>query len=386
MPTRVIVRLPNWLGDTVMAVPALRALRTGWPEARILAAGPWAPVLAGQELADVLVSYPRAWRGRLATADTVRAFAGEIVILLPHSFEAALVARYWSARRRIGFAVGGRSLLLTDRVPWPVPRLHQIDEYLGLVAHLGLAVESRVPSLAPLPAEHEMRVRARRLLDDAAARSHGPRVGVHLGADYGPSKLWPFARVVEGCRALAASGLTPVLLGSPRDAALADAVAAATEAASLVGRDDPAMLPALLSELDALVAGDTGVTHLAAALDTPVVALFGPTDPALSAPRGPATVLTHAVPCAPCFYRECPIEHPCLDGISASRVVAAVTTALAPRGQREGSPIEGGRGGSPTDGERGQREESRTDGGRGQREESRTDGGRGGRPEPPTFK
>jgi heptosyltransferase-2 len=183
MPTRVIVRLPNWLGDTVMAVPALRALRTGWPEARILAAGPWAPVLAGQELADVLVSYPRAWRGRLATADTVRAFAGEIVILLPHSFEAALVARYWSARRRIGFAVGGRSLLLTDRVPWPVPRLHQIDEYLGLVAHLGLAVESRVPSLAALPAEHETRVRARRLLDDATARSHGPRVGEHLGAD-----------------------------------------------------------------------------------------------------------------------------------------------------------------------------------------------------------
>ena len=127
MPTRVIVRLPNWLGDTVMAVPALRALRAGWPEARILAAGPWVQVMAGQELADVLVSYPRAWRGRLATADAVRAFAGEIVILLPHSFEAALVARYWGARRRIGFAVGGRSLLLTDRVPWPVPRLHQIE-------------------------------------------------------------------------------------------------------------------------------------------------------------------------------------------------------------------------------------------------------------------
>ena len=186
MPTRVIVRLPNWLGDTVMAVPALRALRTGWPEARILVAGPWAEVMAGQELADVLVSYPRAWRGRLATADAVRAFAGEIVILLPHSFEAALVARYWGARRRIGFAVGGRSLLLTDRVPWPVAGLHQIDEYLGLVAHLGLAVESRVPSLAPLPAEHEMRVRARRLLDDATARRHAPRVGdglIRLDAD-----------------------------------------------------------------------------------------------------------------------------------------------------------------------------------------------------------
>jgi heptosyltransferase-2 len=331
MPDRVIVRLPNWLGDTVMAVPALRALRAGWPEARILAAGPWAHTLAGQSLADVLVSYPRAWRGRLATADTVRSFGGQIVILLPSSFEAAVAARYWSAPRRIGFAIGGRSLLLTDRVPVPAPRLHQVDEYLRLVEHLGVAVESRVPTLAPPPADDEARVRARRLLDGVATHTPGPRVGVHLGADYGPSKLWPLARVVEGCRALAAAGMVPVLLGTPRDAAIAEEVVAATAAASLVGRDDPALLTALLSELDALVAGDTGVSHLAAALGTPVVALFGPTDPVLSAPRGTATVLTHPVPCAPCFYRACPIEHPCLNGISAARVVDAVTTALAIR-------------------------------------------------------
>src|SRR5260370_576952 len=160
MPARVIVRLPNWLGDTVMAVAALRAPRAGWPGAPILAPGPWGQIIAGTKL---------------------------------------------------GGGAGGR------------------------------------------------------LLDDATARTHGPRVGVHLGADYGPSKLWPFARIVEGCRALAAAGLTPVLLGSPRDAALADAVAAATEAASLVGRDDPTVLPALLRELDALGAGDTGVTPPAAA-------------------------------------------------------------------------------------------------------------------------
>ena len=328
MPDRVIVRLPNWLGDTVMAVPALRALRAGWPQARILAAGPWARILAGQDLAEILVSYPRAWRGRVATADAVRTFDGEIAILLPHSFEAALAARYWRARQRVGFAVGGRSALLTDRVPWPTTRLHQVDEYLRLVEHLGLSADSRVPSLVPPPTEHDTRVHVRALLDDAIGATHGPRVGVHLGADYGPSKLWPRARVIEGCRALRAAGLTPVLLGSPRDAALAEAIVAATETASLVGRDAPTMLPALIDELDALVAGDTGVSHLAAALGTPVIALFGPTDPGLSAPRGPATVLTHPVPCAPCFYRVCPIEHPCLDGIAAARVVNAVVAAL----------------------------------------------------------
>ena len=99
---------------------------------------------------------------------------------------------------------------------------------------------------------------------------------------------------------------------------------ATAPAVSLVGRDRPALLPALLSELDVLVSGDTGVAHLAAALGTPVVTLFGPTDPRLSAPRGPGRVMTHPVPCAPCFYRTCPIEHPCLLGITGAAVLDAV--------------------------------------------------------------
>jgi heptosyltransferase-2 len=169
------------------------------------------------------------------------------------------------------------------------------------------------------------------LLDEASDPGHGPRVGIHLGADYGPAKLWPVRRVVDGCRALTAAGVVPVLLGAPRDLPPAEAIVAETGVASLVGRDEPALLPALLAELDALVAGDTGVSHLAAALGTPVIALFGPTSPALTAPRGPATVLTHPVPCAPCYYRVCPIEHPCLDGIRADRVAEAVVAALDAR-------------------------------------------------------
>ncbi|HYE91801.1 MAG TPA: lipopolysaccharide heptosyltransferase II [Terriglobales bacterium] len=337
-PTRVIVRLPNWLGDTVMAVPALRALREGWPDARVLVAGPWAPLLAGQGVADTLVSYPRGWRGRLATADTVRDFRGELAVLLPNSLEAALAARYWGARRRVGFATGGRSALLTDRVRMPSPRAHQVDEYLMLVRHLGLAAASTVPALTPPPADSEPRLRVRALLRDALGESAPPIVGLHLGAEYGPAKLWPAARVIEACRALVAAGRAPVLLGAARDAALAATIAGATGVASLVGKDEPALLPALLSELDALVAGDTGVAHLAAALGTPVVTLFGPTDPALTAPRGTVTTLTHPVPCAPCFYRRCPIEHPCLANITAEQVVEACR-------KLSHEPVHGGRGG-----------------------------------------
>jgi heptosyltransferase-2 len=329
----VAVRLPNWLGDTVMAVPALQAVRSAWPQAQVLAAGPWASLLAGQGLADVLVDYPRGWSGRLRSADSVARFAPELAILLPNSLESALAAWYWGARRRVGFAGGGRGELLTDAVPPPVPRLHQVDEYRLLVERCGATASSRVPTLSPPGTDSAERVEARRLLEEAEAPVAGRslRIGVHLGAAWGPAKLWPVERVIEFCRLAAAEGAAAILLGAPADAATASAIVSAAPATlSLVGRDRPALLPALLGELDVLVAGDTGVAHLAAAVGTAVVTLFGPTDPRLSAPRGRATVLTHAVPCAPCFYRTCPIEHPCLRGVEPARVWASVAALAVP--------------------------------------------------------
>jgi heptosyltransferase-2 len=339
MIATLAVRLPNWLGDTVMAEPAVRALRRAHPQARVLLAGPWATVLGGQGLADTLVTYPRAWSGRLASADVVRRFAPDTAVLLPNSFESALSAWYWGAGRRIGFAAGGRALVLTDEVPVPEPRHHQIDEYLMLAARCEAAADGVEPRLVPPPADGALRAEARALLDEVGARSGRRPIGIHLGAAYGPAKTWPAERVAECCRLLDADGARAVLLGTPDEAPAAASIAAVAPAAVLAGRDRPALLPALLAELDALVSGDTGVAHLAAALGTPVIALFGPTDPALSAPRGHAVTLTHPVPCAPCFYRVCPIEHPCLRGLEARRVRDALRPLLegasrAARGRR----------------------------------------------------
>jgi len=326
MRDTLIVRLPNWLGDTVMAVPALRALRAARPDARVALVGPWATLLAGHGLADVLVPYARSWGARLAKWDEVRALAAAEAILLPSSFESALAAWYWKASRRVGFDAGGRRALLTDAIPVPAPREHQIDEYALVVAGLDVEVPDRVPRLTPPADDSPERSTIRRLLAEAgAARDGHPIVGIHLGAAYGPSKLWPRERVAELCRMLSARGEIPLLLGTGDDRVAAERIAGETSARSLVGRDRPELLPALLAELDALVCGDTGVGHLAAAGGTPVVALFGPTDPRLSAPRGPVRVITHPVACAPCFYRACPIEHPCLRGIDA----AAVADTLA---------------------------------------------------------
>jgi len=328
----VAVRLPNWLGDTVMAVPLLAAVRAAWPEARVLAAGPWAPLLAGQGLAEVLVEYPRSWSGRLRAADTVSRFGPDLAFVLPNSFESALAAWYWGARRRIGYAAGGRSELLTDVLPIPAPRRHQIDEYLALVEHAGVPVVTREPRLVPPEASSAERAEALRLLDAAGVppRRLARRFGIQLGAAYGPAKLWPLERVIEFCRLLTARGVTPILLGTPGEAPAAARVCAAAAVPSLVGRDRPALLPALLTEIDALVSGDTGVGHLATALGTPSVTLFGPTDPALSAPRGRGAVVTHPVPCAPCFYRACPIEHPCLRGVTPEEVHARAAALLEP--------------------------------------------------------
>lgn len=335
MPGRLSVRLPNWLGDTVMAVPALRALREALAGTEILLAGPWARLLDGQGLADTLVVYPRSWRGRLRAAGRVRDFDADTVLLLPNSLEAAAAAVLWGGRRRVGFARGGRSWLLTDAVEPPRPRLHQADEYARLVERLDVAVGPRDPKLAPPAADSPERERVRALLAAAGAPAGGQGrrlVGVHLGAAYGSAKVWHRARVAEFCTLLGGTGDVAVLLGAPEDAPAVAEVLAAAPAVSLVGRDSPELLPALLAELDALVSGDTGVAHLAAALGTPAVVLFGPTDPELTAPRGPVAVVRHAVPCAPCFYRACPIDHPCMRLLEAATVSARVDALAARRG------------------------------------------------------
>ena len=250
MPESVIVRLPNWLGDTVMAVPAIRALRQALDGERLLLAGPWAAVLGDQALADVLVTYPRSWSGRLSTADTVRGFGGTTAVLLPTSLEAAASALYWGARRRIGFAMGGRRWLLTDPVPLPEPRLHQVDEYARLVERLGVAVDVRAPRLEPPAAASPERRRVRALMREALVQEPvgaARRVGVHLGAAYGSAKVWDPACVVELCRLLGSRGTTVVLLGAASDVPFVEAVGRATRAPSLAGRDGPELLPALLA-------------------------------------------------------------------------------------------------------------------------------------------
>jgi len=326
----LVVRLPNWLGDTVMALPSLAALKAARAEALVVAVGSWAPILTGQGVADVLVGYPRDRRQRQRLAGALRAMRPDAAVLLPNSFEAALAARRWGARVRLGYDTDMRGFLLTHLLDLPDPRRHQVDEYAGLLEAAGIATPSTVPTWRLADDGTALAVTA--LLDEAGCAGGRALVGLHLGAAFGSSKQWAPEAFAELAGRLGDRGLQPVLIGSPADQAMAARITelAGAPLPSTVGRDRPGMLPQLLSRLHCLVASDTGVAHLAAALGVATVTLFGPTDPRLTAPRGRAAAsLEGPAPCAPCFLPRCPIDHVCMRAISAASVAEAVDRARA---------------------------------------------------------
>lgn len=328
----LVVRAPNWLGDSVMALPTLRALRAGVRHGRITLVGPWAEIFRDQAVADQVIPYPRSLPRRFALARPLRARGADTALLLPNSFESAVAAWSWGARRRVGFATDNRAWLLTHPVPAPRPRRHQVDEYLQLLEVFTLGPGETVPTWYLTPGPEDTTVA--RLLSETGIEQGAPLVGLHLGAAFGPSKLWPRERWASLAQALVRNGLTPVLLGSPAErGAAADVLKrCSARVASVVGRDSPALLPRLLSRFALLVSGDTGVGQLAAALDVAVITFFGPTDPRLTAPRGSRVrTIAKDVPCAPCFLPRCPIDHPCMRGISVDEVLAAALALVRPR-------------------------------------------------------
>ena len=331
MSAAIVVRTPNWLGDTVMALPMLAALRAAEPGARITLVGRWATLLAGQGVADVALPYPRPLAARRRLARALAAERADVAVLLPSSLESALAAWRWRAARRVGYATDGRAPFLTDALPMPEPRLHQVDEYAALLAPLGVSGAAPAPAWT-LRRDPALDAEVARLLAEAGLGADARLVGLHLGAAFGSSKLWPAEAFGRLAQRLTAAGLTPVLLGTAEDTTTAAAVARAAGAplASLVGRDRPVLLPRVLARFGCLVSGDTGVAHLAAAVDVATVTLFGPTDRRLTAPRGgKSRILDGSAPCTPCFLPRCPIDHVCLTRIEPDEVLREIRRAVA---------------------------------------------------------
>jgi heptosyltransferase-2 len=341
---KVMVFSPNWLGDAVMALPAVANIRRHPPVGRLVVAarpgvaGLWR-IVAG---VDEVVVIPRArgmarWRMLGENAAALRRAAADAAVLLPNSPQAALMARRAGIPERWGYRGNLRGWLLTRAVPRPRGRVHQADFYRHLTAALGIANGDRVPRLDVPPAIIE----AARAMLAAAGWTPGRRLlGLAPGAAYGGAKRWPPERFAAVAAELSRShGLVPVLLGAEGDRPAACAIeaelgrignaGAAGLAMNLAGQTDVPQLAGVLALCAAFVSNDSGAMHLAAAVGAPVVALFGPTDERVTAPVARrARVLTADAWCRPCLLRECPLDHRCMNRIEAGTVARAAGECL----------------------------------------------------------
>jgi heptosyltransferase II len=336
---RLVILAPNWLGDAVMALPAIADVRRAAPEASItIAARPViAPLFGLVPGIDGTIVLPgpvafralRSWR-TVGVELTGRDF--DAALLLPNSMHAALAAFRAGVPERWGYRSGGRSRLLTRAIHRP-SGVHQVDYYRMLVHALGFANGSIEPRVTVPAAAREA---AARILTAAGWDQRTALVALAPGAAYGGAKRWPPPSFAELAGALAADGVRCVMIGSAADRTTGEEVAAALAGhgrpaplIDLIGRTDLATLAGVLSHCRALVTNDSGAMHLGAAVGVSVTAVFGPTDETATAPLGDAhRVLLHPVWCRPCMLRECPIDHGCMRGVGVAAVLDAARRTL----------------------------------------------------------
>jgi heptosyltransferase-2 len=336
----VLVRLPNWLGDVVMAAPTVAAIARALPRARITAqvVRPFLPLAA--LLPGVAEALPagadRGPASLLASRRTLRLGRYDAAVVFPRGWRAALAPRLAGIPVRVGFDGGGKGFVLTHRVEgWrPLRSAHRSAFYGALAVPFGAALEG--PWALRPPAE--MLAAAEHLLVRLGSRGTKPLVVLEPGASYGPAKCWAPERFGLLARTLLADGLDVVTVGTAASLDVEERVAAAAGEGLLraVGKTEHlGALIGLLARARLVVSNDTGPMHVAGALGTPLLALFGATDPRVSAPRGPGrpVVLMDPEPCSPCFLRTCPVPgHPCLSKLGVDRVLREARALLdAPR-------------------------------------------------------
>jgi len=332
---RILIRATNWVGDAVMCIPALAEIRRRFPDARItLLARPWVAGLYDSSLIDDLIPYTLArgandFPGKWRLARKLNKMSFDCAILFPNAFEAA--ALVWAARIpiRIGYARDGRGLLLSDPITPPKPGEipdHQRYYYLELLRRAGLI--DRVPDVdyIRLPGIPHLILKGRNLL--IQKKLEGPWIGVSPGSAFGTAKRWLPERFAEAAVSLARQTSTGVaLFGSADERELCATVKTAIAAEGInvhnfAGETKLEEFIAIAATCTAFLTNDSGAMHIAASLGVPTVTVFGATDHVATGPTGPlARIVREQVECSPCLLRECPIDHRCMTGVTADRVV-----------------------------------------------------------------
>lgn len=315
-PSRVIIRAPNWLGDVVLSLPAVRDVRRAFPQARlcVLARPSVAPLYEAVPEVDAVLEV----KGLLGEISALRG-RFDLAILLTNSIGTALAPVIAGVPQRWGYATQGRGPLLTHPAPVPgnVRGRSQVHYYRAMLAAMGLPTSDALDtSIAPPQA-----------WKDAGRALLGPGrfLGIAPGAAKGTAKQWPPERFASAADRLSGElGAQAVLLGSAADATAARAVALAMKSASkdLCGLTDLRAFVGLVACLDGLVANDSGAMHIGASVGIPTVGVFGPTNPDETHPVGKrAGFVRGAAECSPCRHAICPIDHRCMTSVAPEVVV-----------------------------------------------------------------
>ena len=328
---RILVRSTNWVGDAVMTLPALEAVKENFPGSFVsVLAKPWVePVFRNHPGVDEILILQKgggAFTGigeLLRVIGSVRKGAFDLAILFQNAFEAALISWAGGVRLRAGYNTDGRGLLLTHGVARTrdVLDVHQVEYYLSLLQRLGLKAEKKDPILH-LSAEE--RAAALQRLRVPGIEEGAPLVGLNAGAVFGGAKRWsPERFATVGDRAIEEWGARVLVFGSAGERKIGEKVIAAMShaATDLCGRTSLREAIALVGMCDIFVTNDSGLMHVACALNVPTVAVFGPTDQVATGPRGKRIrVVNHRVHCSPCLKPECPTDHRCMNAIGVEEV------------------------------------------------------------------
>jgi heptosyltransferase-2 len=337
---RIVIVAPNWLGDAVMALPAIADLRRHFPDSVLAAAArpAVAPLFRMVRGIDETVTLPGAggWRalfGWQDSADALRQGAFDVAVLLPNSFASALIAERAGIAERWGFATDWRGRLLTRSVPKPRSAMHHYEYYQALTAALGASAGS------PFAAVWPNADRTKELMIDIGLDPDEPFIVFAPGAAYGRAKQWLPERFAElAAMIINQRGWSVLMIGSKADRSACAEIASRIGSTGtrmnrlidLSGKTDLPSLAALMSRARAVVSNDSGAMHLAGAVGSKVIAIFGATNenrtsPLRASDTAPEPVIvTHEVFCRPCMLRECPIDHRCMRGISAQAVYGAL--------------------------------------------------------------
>ncbi len=329
---RILVRATNWVGDAVMSLPALRALREKFPSAKIsILAKPWVADLYGREpFCDEMIPYTAGdLQSKWAAGRALAPRGFDCAILLQNAFEAAAVAFAARIPERIGYARDGRSFLLTRAIS--VPRKGEIPPherfyYLELLRRAGIIDE--------LPASDSIRLEGAAAAKQAGAARFQELglgdsvIGISPGAAYGSAKRWLPDRFAEtAIRVAGELNASVAIFGSKSERELCDQVCAEISAGIAVpvrnfaGETSLGEFIELAAACRVYLTNDSGAMHIASALGVPTVAIFGATNHVTTGPTGPlARIVRQDVECSPCLKRECPIDHRCMTRVPAGRV------------------------------------------------------------------